>query len=478
MIMSKAIFSKMTLIFEIVLSLAVGVSFSLAHASSALQPAAPVEDDSAEAYEIIALELTGLHRTNREWLKSYIDITFPARLTRDDAKRFQRRLLTTAVFSQVRVLFVPVQGQTDKYHLHIDVVERWTMIPVIRAVYGGGTPLRVFGLYDIHVLGRLLTVGGEGQKYGDAPTGSVFYIKSPRHDAGRYFLASEFWREYRRRPVYTAANRAQRKVRDVGVLSTNVSMGRMIFLRPAVYELAASSNWRIGGELMWFQERSPVYESIANRSEDGVPDIARPGQDSRTIRMLPTLMYDDIDLNILDYDGLRVTAKIGPSPVTYDDNATKWHSFSELELFWFKLLPSHWNLGLRAVAGGSSYDSVRNQYFLGGLDTVRGFPDGLMHGSHASFINLELRHLTWKPTAYTWIQSVGFCDYGAAGYAWHQLGLNPHAACGVGARLAVPQVNRLIFRLDYAWAVDGSGYQGIAAGMNQFFDPFKPLSDR
>jgi hypothetical protein len=36
----------------------------------------------------------------------------------------------------------------------------------------------------------------------------------------------------------------------------------------------------------------------------------------------------------------------------------------------------------------------------------------------------------------------------------------------------------MIFRIDYAWAVDGSGARGIAAGMNQFFDPYKPLSDR
>lgn len=470
----------MTPIFKLFISIAISASPGLAHASTAAESALSSTAEFVETYEIISIEFKGLQRTNPAWLTSYIDLSLPAKLTRQDAKRLQRRLLTTAVFSEARVVFTPAPGQPSKYLLQIDVVERWTTIPVIRAVYGGGTPLRVLGLYDIHVLGRLLTVGGEAQKYGNAPIGSVLYAKSPRHDAGRYFLGSELWREYRRRPIYDPLSRHQAQPRQLGILKTDVTMGRFMMLRPWTTESTSSALWRIGTELMWFQERTPIYEPTPSQNTADLVEVVQNRQDSQTLRVLPTLMYDDIDLNILDYDGLRAIAKLGPSYITRRDevDASRWHSFGELEVFWFKLLPSHFNVGFHAVVGGTSYGSIRNQYFLGGLDSVRGFPDGLIQGRHASWFNLEMRHTSWKPTYYTWAQSVAFCDAGAAANTWHQLDDDAHAACGVGVRLAVPQVNRLIFRLDYAWAIDGSGQQGITAGMNQFFDPFKPLSDR
>jgi hypothetical protein len=479
-------------IFEICCLLAALASQAAAQ-GLAPSPASPastgIRTGAHDVYDVVAVEFTGLERTSRDWVTSYLDLSLPARLSRDDAKRLQRRLLTTAVFSEVRVLFVaaPPPSPVGTHILQIDVVERWTTIPVLRIVYGGGTPLRIAGLYDIHALGRLLTVGGEAQKYGNAPIGSVLYAKSPRHSAGRYFLASELWREYRRRPVYVprdtrAASAGAGRPRQIGTMSTNVTMSRLAFLSPLlpVAGALASYPWKVGGELMWFSEAPLAFEPADGAPAEPPQTLGSVSRTTRNLRVLPTLMYDDIDLNILDFDGFRLVAKGGPSYVTGDvgEEQSSWHGFGELEAFWFKLYPAGFNLGLHAVVGGASFKSARSQYFLGGLDSIRGFPDGVVHGTRASWLNAELRHTSWKPTRYTWIQSVAFCDAGGAANDWDRLNQSLHASCGVGARLAVPQVNRMIFRLDYAWAVDGSGQQGIAAGMNQFFDPYKPLSDR
>ena len=74
-----------------------------------------------------------------------------------------------------------------------------------------------------------------------------------------------------------------------------------------------------------------------------------------------------------------------------------------------------------------------------------------------------------------WIQSVLFADGGFAENQDFSLRETWTKSAGIGFRFAVPQINRMMFRIDYAWSLDGSGTQGITAGMNQFFQPYKPL---
>jgi hypothetical protein len=58
---------------------------------------------------------------------------------------------------------IPVTGVVLFYDLNWN--EKWTTIPVIRGAFGGGTPLLVAGLYDIHSFGSLWTLGAEARKY-------------------------------------------------------------------------------------------------------------------------------------------------------------------------------------------------------------------------------------------------------------------------------------------------------------------------
>ena len=112
--------------------------------------------------------------------------------------------------------------------------------------------------------------------------------------------------------------------------------------------------------------------------------------------------------------------------------------------------------------------------FLGGLDSVRGVPDGAIYGNHATYTNLEVRHLSYK-WRYAWLQTVGFIDAGGAGTSWNKLNDVARTALGVGFRISIPQVYRLSFRFDYAWSIDGSNSKGITAGLNELFQPYPPL---
>lgn len=375
-----------------------------------------------------------------------------------------QRVLTTGAFADAKATLEPAPppaGPDDKV-LKLAVAEKWTTIPVVRGAYGGGTPLRVAGIYDIHSFGRLVTLGAEVRKYGEAPPGFVAFAKAPRFDADRYALGLEVWRDFRRRSLY------DRDAEPLGVAAVSDTLVRVRALR----SLGQSSPLKAGVNAEGLQESPTAFNAekgvTATAKDAGLPPQSRP---SRQFGLFPTLQYDDVIADALTFSGVRALARYGVVQV-----AESAFGKGEVEAFYFHVLPAQINLAAHVVAGASTLDTVYNQYFLGGLDSVRGFPDGIVHGTHAAWTNLEARYtpesLRFK---YLWISTIGFVDAGGAGATFAAARETAVAAGGGGLRFAVPQIYRMMFRLDYAAALDGSGKSGLAAGFNHFFDPYKPL---
>jgi hypothetical protein len=419
---------------------------------------------------VTRLELTGLDRTDRAWLTGYIEQKIPDELSEEDAVRLRAKLMGTGVFTDVKVTLDPLPGAPSEHALHVDVQEKWTTIPVIRGAYGGGTPLRVLGAYDIHTFGRLLTFGGESRQYGDAPPGFVVYARDPKSQGGRYFIGTEFWRDFRRRDLYDAEGTL------LGSASTSMTLGRLRLLRPWDDGDVADRNFsgRFGVDLEALQEAPSSFDAETTDGVTGVApdDLTFQDKHVRQVRALPLYIYDDVVQSPVIFDGLRLELKGGPlvaGETTY--------GLAEAEAFYYKMLPNDWNIAWHGVVGGSTYESLTTTYFLGGLDSIRGFPDGAIYGPLAAWMNAEIRHLTVR-TQYLWFQTLAFFDAGGAAAKPGDVIKNDRESVGVGLRIAVPQIYRVMIRIDYAWAVDGSGTQGITAGMNQFIDPYMPLRNR
>lgn len=430
------------------------------------QAAAPSESAFADdLVDVDGLVLTGLERTSARWLEGYIDYAYPARLSRRDADGLARRLMTTGVFTDVKVTLDPADAQVGRYTLHVHVEEKWTTIPVIRGVYGGGTPLRILGAYDTHSFGRLLTLGGELRKYGDAPPGFVLYARDPRSQAGRYYLGAEFWRDLRRRQLYA------RDGREIGAASTNAAIARIRVLTPLAFggTDARDYRWKYGVDVEAIQDAPSVFDPAPGALETPPPDLRFADEGRRQYRLLPTLVYDDIDVGIVENDGVRLKVKAGPTRAE-----DVMHGSMEVEAFAYEMLPRGVNLAAHGLIGRTSYDSLQSQYFLGGFDSIRGLPDGALYGTHAAYANAEVRHLSFK-ARYLWIQSVAFADAGGAGPDFNVAWDDRRSAAGLGVRFAVPQIYRMIFRFDYAWAFGDRRSKGLTAGMSQFFDPYTPL---
>jgi hypothetical protein len=403
-------------------------------------------------YRVHDVKITGLERTNRQWLDEYLNLTFPMPLDRNDLRAIELKLLTTSVFTQVKVTVENPESSRSTLHIHVE--EKWTTIPVIRGVYGGGTPLRVFGMYDIHTFGRLMTFGGEMRRYGDAPPGYVLYARNPRGGSDSYYAGAEIWREFRRRDIYS------RDLDPIGVLVSNMGMLRLRLLLPL-------ASFKIGGDLEALTEGPS--ELTVTEEQNSPSNLYTNKKSVRHLKILPVALYDNVTINGLDYDGIRLRLRSGIDHVEH-----KVQRLHELDYYQYALLPDGYNLAGRVFLGSFSAKTQQSQYYLGGFDTVRGLPDGAIYGSYAAYANLELRRVIHR-TKYLWVQGANFFDLGSAANKVGDLPENRRYSAGLGLRFSVPQVYRFIVRVDYGWELSGTKAHGITIGMNQFFDPYVPL---
>lgn len=120
------------------------------------------------------------------------------------------------------------------------------------------------------------------------------------------------------------------------------------------------------------------------------------------------------------------------------------------------------------ATGINRYKNYLNaRTFAGGDDRLRGYPSNFFFGKDAIFYNFEFRS---RPVQIMNLQLglAAFYDVGDATTAWHRL--RPKQSVGVGLRTLIPQLNRIVFRLDFAFPMDRGPFP--ETGSNAPVDPF------
>lgn len=420
-------------------------------------------------HEVTHVEVTGADRTDVDWLLNYVDVSTPTHLTDDEVEALRRKLLTTQVFSQVTITFKSNAPKGRGETMMIDIDEKWTLLPILRGAYGGGTPVTIIGSYNIHSFGRLWTLGGEAQKYGDAPVGGVIWARAPRWLKGKHVLGGELWRDYRIRNIYRGLTEED----QIGTISTNATMFRGLFLAPINQwsPMLEGSEWQAGIDLRVRREAPAKFTPLDTLPSNtpGPTDIILGDEPTTATMPMLAFIYDNMFIDNLDQDGARITVKGGPEFAPDGQ-----HGHYEIESFYYWLWDPHWELGTHFLIGGSESNNLQSTYFLGGLDTIRGIPDGAVYGPRAMVFNAEFKKIMPK-FKYLWLQNCVFADWGGAGDSWKLAYESQKASAGVGVRMTIPQVYRLVVRIDYAWSLDRPGVSGISIGTAQFIQPYKPL---
>lgn len=411
-------------------------------------------------HQVSGLQVNGAVRTDIKWLKDYIGFEFPAYLSDIDIQRIRNKLITTDVFVDVQIR---IDESTSE--LIVDLDEKWTTIPVIRGAYGGGTPLLVAGVYDMHAYGRLLTLGVETKKYGSAPPGFTLWAKLPRSAKGKGSSGIEIWRDFRRRNYYDSAGEMTGKL---GFDSAYVRLYHLVPLFPEADPLAPEI-LQAGIELLSRRDRKPVVE------ENSAANLNLPEQKNAwEHRVLASFVFDNLSVEDQQLEGRRLMFKGGLSK-SEGVVTPGLSNYSEVEGFSFHRPRSDVNIALHAYLQAAGSPTISNAFHLGGFDSVRGFPDGIRYGAFAAYSNLEVRREAWT-SKWLKVATVAFVDAGVAGKDFKDASEDLFRSAGAGVRLSIPKVHRLVFRLDYAWGRSNDiSTSGISLGLNQFFQPYKPL---
>ncbi len=419
-----------------------------------LAPSLKAKAIEEDALKIRSVEIDGQRFTDKSWLKEYLSLDCPCQMKKDELLQKQRKLLTTQVFQSADFALEPEdEGHVLKIKLH----EKWTVIPVLRGAYGGGTPLLVAGAYDSHFLGSLYTLGAESRTYGRSPTGGVVWFRAPRWKDGHHYLNFELWKDNRIRSLIDQEDKEY----------ASVYGSALAFNSDLLMPLSKEHPELQGG--LRFQYRDQKVLDWDEKPQVPLKDLPFTLEKERTETLSLRLLYDDVSVSQLNLDGLRALLSYGAV-----FGADKTRPIIEQELFYYKLFRDDWNLVLHEYLTATPASSYQSLTFLGGFDSIRGIPDGALVGNRALYGNLELRKILGK-LPYAWLQAAIYVDHGLAARKAGEWGEDQRTSLGLGMRLAIPQVHRLMFRIDYAFSLDRAGSRSISAGLNQFIDPYRPL---
>lgn len=432
------------------------VTASAAHAQKSERQARAAEEFTIDAIVVDGLFLTKPNVVTRELSFGEGEVA-----TRKQIEQSIQRLRNLAIFriAEYELLDrrIPLPDGTmpeaEEQHriLLITVDERWTLIPFGTFAAGGGTFSLTTGLYDINLLGRYITLGGQYQHF--AGTNSfALWASDPRFLGKRMLLGG----------TIAQTNRINFFYNDDGELE-----GAHLRLRRSA-GVSFSWEWtewlRSGISLGYIDDRYSTdllsEELVELELARGLPEPAN---------YLPVGVSTSIGrINANSY--LREGARVGwgasaarrglASNLTFLDNS--------LSFVGFLIGPLRSNLGLRLGVGHTVVDRPEYEFFVGGFNILRGFLHRRFRGTTYWYGNGELR-IPSIDTRWLVLQHIGFVDAAGIGPDSSVFGEIDGMSTGIGVRILSPKIFSLVARFDYAWSVIGDGGSALSFGAGQFF---------
>lgn len=440
-----------------VLSSFLGAFFSLSLISVSAMAQATPEPESAEestaqdpdeVFVISEVEINGLGRTKEFVVWREFDFELNSPTTRAVLEESAQRLRNMGLFANVEYTLEP---KGDSHKIIYDVLERWTILPVVKASSGGGINQLIVGLYDINLLGRYLEMGGQYERLGPTNSGVVWF-RDPRLFDQRLWFSADVWHVNR---IYTLYDNDGE---EEGGFLLQRNMLALALEKEVVW-------WfRFGGRIQVVQDQTSL-----NLIEDDIRQLqARRGLPEDTLRIQPGLTFQLGRLNQDNYlvEGAQLNLRLDGT----DTILGSTFSFGSIEsdLVLAKTLPFKSTIAFRWLVGISSTEAETHFYYIGGFDRVRGFLDARFRGPAHTTANLEFR-IPSLDTSWLVLQHVGFVDVTSVGQGASDFTDITAASAGAGIRLISPRIYRLTLRLDYAASLVNSGDSAISFGVQQFF---------
>lgn len=402
----------------------------LASGSAAEPTASPDAGVAAPAPVSWPLVIDRVEVTGISWTKEAVvlrELPWRAGDTVDEAtwELGTTRLWNTDLFSRIEARLEPGEGA---YVARYALEERFSLNPLLSFGAGGGKWWLRVGANDVNWLGRYLEWGVRYERF-DVYNGGQGWLRDPRLFGRRLMGLLQVDYLFRPRPEYTRRR-----------------------LGGTVELLGELDDWtRAGVKLEFFRDEylAPL------EGEARLPPTLLAGQLTGTVRV------GRVDTVRLRQKGwsleVRETLGLPSSGFLYSQTL--------LEFLGFALVGARWNVAVRAQAGLSSDAPTELQYWLGGLDLVRGYADSLVRTRAFALANAEVRATLFDSMWFA-VQAVAFVDGALA----EQGGPKGLLSAGGGVRLLVPRLVKTGVRADVAVTLLGARPEpGLSLGVFQFF---------
>lgn len=369
-------------------------------------------------------------------------------------ERDLRRLRNLDYFFDVEGAAAESDGKVD---LTLRLRNKHSTLPVFKFKRGGGSSLITAGLYEINFLDRLLEVGGQYERFNGRP-GYALWFRHPYFLSRRNRLGTEVLSHMIDLPLLT----------DKGAEEAFFSNRETRWNGRLQREL--TERLRLGLELSVY--RNEFARDDATPAMGAANDAflrARGLRSGRTVSLTPGVTVGRLDRDrhyVAGHEGFA-QAELAHRALGSDFGFAKgllgatggWRP------------AERWNLVYQARLGSKTGREFQHKFYLGGLDTARGFLDRQFRGEHMWLANLEARPtLVDKPL---WVlQGALFTDlaktWDARNFGTEGFG-DPIFSYGIGARVIFPRVYRAILRLDAARTQRPVRQTGVSLGLQQFF---------
>lgn len=410
----------------------------------------------AEGLEIRSIHFSGNTRTRDEMVIDNITLEEHTAFSLVKYEETLQLLKNLQVFVDVRGEALAVED-TRSVDVFIYLEEKWTLIPYLLAGSGGGSSYAAFGLYDTNFLGRLHTFNFTYGCKDEICSTAVFY-RDPRVWSSRAnAVISAGWIGN----TYLFYN-SNREV--VGAFSNRQSMLTSYFDYEVMNSVFAGFGF--------------VYLSSRTGNDglkEGDINANRDHNFQRPLSGTTVALEGRFGLGTINYDGILVhgakfTSVLDSTLGLYARSEMNYTSINNTVLFYRRLpLLRNSYFATRLNLSITNSDLLYMQYFVGGLDKVRGFFDNEYQGKVAWYGNAELRIPSYIGT-HVALQHVFFSDAGFAVPKWDDLWSNNTAvSVGAGVRLLFLKVSRIAIRADYAYTLNPFHTSGWSFGLMQFF---------
>jgi outer membrane protein assembly factor BamA len=387
-------------------------------------------DEPLFPIRIDALEIHGLVRTHEDIVVRELPWRVGAIVTREEFELGITRLWNTPLFSMVHGA---IERREGKNVAIIEVDERWPLTPVIELQSGGNATWFHLGATDRNLLGRYLEVEAF-YEYFNAKSGGRVWFRDPRFLNERVELVIVADRLMRTRPDYVV----------------RTTRGRVELNHLVVQDLV-KYGVRVDG----------LADDFLPPTEGSNPSL--PG-DLRALIVEPGLRVGRIDYVRLRDKGLALETRVAIGTTTRSDATTFRRVTSVLEAN--AIAGTRWNFGVRAIAGHVSHQPDEMQFFIGGLDLLRGYPDNHFKATAFALYNADVKLIAFD-SQWLAILPVVFSD--GATIRRDDGSSDAAFSVGGGTIFVIPKIADSQLRIDVGVPLRPPYHPGVGFGTAAFF---------